>query len=345
MSCYRLFKSVAVFFFAMLMLVGVFESNGQAASLGHYAPSVFNIRDYFLPEEGYYFAQYTPFYHSNTYHDSSGDKVDSIVINPGPGPGVKIDVNAKVNMIVVAPVLIASTDFKILGARYGAFINPTLANSSLSATLTTQTLGGFSSTQANYGWGDMLIQPIWLLWSTEHFDIDLAEGFYAPVGKYDTTKVTVGSNTVTVPSSSNVGLGFWTNQIQTGAAWYPFDNKGTAVVGALTWEVNSKMEHVDLTPGQRLAVNWGASQYLPVTHDQSRLVEVGLTGYDQWQITNDSGSESNNVNDQVHAVGGQLGLTIVPSSVSINFRYLHEYSARDRFMGDWYNLSFAVKAF
>jgi len=212
-------------------------------------------------------------------------------------------------------------------------------------TLTTRTLGGKSVEQTNYAWGDMYVQPIWLLWSTKHFDIDLAEGFYAPVGKYDTTNVTVASTTVTVPSSSNVGMGFWTNQVQTGAAWYPFDNKGTAVAAALTWEVNSKMEHVDLTPGQRLAVNWGASQYLPLTKDQSRLVEVGLTGYDQWQVTNDTGSDSNNVNDQIHAVGGQLGLTIVPSNVAINFRYLHEYSARDRFMGDWYSVSFAVKAF
>jgi hypothetical protein len=211
--------------------------------------------------------------------------------------------------------------------------------------LTTRTLGGKSVDQTNYAWGDMFVEPIWLQWSLKHFDIDFAEGFYAPVGKYDTNNVTVASTTVTVPSSSNVGMGFWTNQMQASTAWYPFDNKGTAVAAALTWEINSKMEHVDLTPGQRLTVNWGASQYLPVTKDLSRLIEVGLTGYDQWQVTNDSGNLADNVNDQIHAVGGQIGYTIVPASVAINFRYLHEYSARDRFMGDWYSVSFAVKAF
>jgi len=345
MSRHFSIRTIGLIAVAVLMLVGIFRSNAQAAALGHYAPAVLNIRDYFLPEEGYYYAQYMPYYHTSTFHDPSGDKVDSIKINPGPGPGVTVPVDAKFNMIVFAPVLMASTDLKILGARYGAFINPTMANSNLSGTLTTRTLGALNVNETNYAWGDMYVQPIWLLWSLPHFDIDLAEGFYAPVGKYDTTNVTFLSKSITVPSSSNVGMGFWTNQVQTGAAWYPFDNKGTAVAAALTWEVNTKMKNVDLTPGQRLTVNWGASQYLPVTKDQSRLIEVGLTGYDQWQVTNDTGSDANNVNDQIHAVGGQIGYTIVPSSAAINFRYLHEYSARDRFMGDWYSVSFAVKAF
>jgi len=335
-------RTIGLIIFSVLMLVNVFSLDVQAAALGHYAPAVLNIRDFFLPEEGYYYAQYMPYYNSGTYHDAGGNKTTSI---QGPVLGKTFPIDAKVSMIVFAPVLIASTDLKVLGARYGAYINPTMANSNLSATLTTRTLGALNVNQTNYAWGDMYVEPIWLQWSLQHFDIDFAEGFYAPVGKYDTTNVTFLSKSITVPSSSNVGMGFWTNQMQASTAWYPFDNKGTAVAAALTWEINSKMEHVALTPGQRLAVNWGASQYLPVTKDQSRLVEVGLTGYDQWQVTNDTGSDANNVNDQIHAVGGQIGYTIVPASVAINFRYLHEYSARDRFMGDWYSVSFAVKAF
>jgi len=115
----------------------------------------------------------------------------------------------------------------------------------------------------------------------------------------------------------------------------------------LTWEANGKMKGIEITPGQRVTDNWGISQYLPLTKDQSRLVEVGFTGYDQWQVTNDTGSEAENgnVHDQAHAIGFQAGLTIVPSSTAINFRFLHEYGSRDRFMGDWYSISYAVKAF
>jgi hypothetical protein len=107
----------------------------------------------------------------------------------------------------------------------------------------------------------MFVAPIWLGWSLKHWDINFIEGFWAPVGKYNTTTATVGPFTRTIPSAGNVGLGFWTNQMETGAAWYPFDNKGTAVVSELTWEYNSKMSGISLTPGQRFTVNWGASQY------------------------------------------------------------------------------------
>jgi hypothetical protein len=81
-----------------------------------------------------------------------------------------------------------------------------------------------------------------------------------------------------------------------------------------------------------------------VTKDQSRLVK-SLSRVDQWQITDDTGSESNTVKDQIHAVGGRIGYAVVPSNFQINFKYMHEYNAEDRFQGDWFNISFVVKAF
>jgi hypothetical protein len=238
------------------------------------------------------------------------------------------------------------TPWKILGAQYGAYIIPAFANTNLSATLSNETLGGDHNIgKTNYAWADMYIQPIWLGWSLPHWDLEFGEGFYAPTGKYNTTTATLGPFTRTIPSSSNVGLGYWTNQMQGGAAWFPFDNKGTSVSGVLTWEANSKMSGISLTPGQILSLNWGALQYLPLTKDQTRLVGIGITGYDQWQVTDDTGSAANGGRGQIHAVGGQLGYVIVPSTFQINFRYLHEFNAVNRFEGDWYGLDFAMKMF
>lgn len=345
MFCRSLIRKIGLIAMTAIMLIGVFISHAQAAALGHYYPAIFNNLDYFVPEPGFYYAQYTPYYTTDTYHDKNGNKVSSIVINPGPGPGVTVNINPDVHMITLAPVLMWSTPWNILGARYGAYIVPTMASANLSASLSNQTLGGTSANQANYAWGDMFFQPIWLDWSLKHWDFSVGEGFYAPVGRYTTTTVTVGPFSRTVPAGSNVGLGFWTNQVQPAVAWFPFDNKGTALTGALTWEVNSKMSGISLTPGQRISVNWGASQFLPLTKDQSHLLQVGFAGYDQWQVTDDTGSQSDTIRDQIHAVGGQIGLAIVPSNFQINFKYMHEYNAEDRFQGDWFNLSFAVKAF
>jgi len=39
------------------------------------------------------------------------------------------------------------------------------------------------------------------------------------------------------------------------------------------------------------------------------------------------------VHDEVHAVGGQLGLTYVPWFASLNLHYFGEFAAQDRFSG------------
>jgi hypothetical protein len=73
------------------------------------------------------------------------------------------------------------------------------------------------------------------------------------------------------------------------------------------------------------------------------LAEIGPAGYSQWQITDDKGSDapSSDVHDQTHAVGAQLGLTVVPWNAALNFHYFHEFSSDDRFQGDVFGLNLA----
>ena len=101
----------------------------------------------------------------------------------------------------------------------------------------------------------------------------------------------------------------------------------------LTYEIHGNKRDFDLTPGQNLTLNWGVSQYLPFVAGESLLMELGAAGYDSWQITDDSGTDARNpsVHDQVHGIGGQLGLTFVPWTASLNVRYMHEVAAEDRF--------------
>ena len=74
-------------------------------------------------------------------------------------------------------------------------------------------------------------------------------------------------------------------------------------------------------------------------------LEVGPAGYSSWQITDDSGSAAANpeVKDEVHAVGGQLGLTYVPWVASLNLHYFGEFAAQDRFQGQVFGVSVAKK--
>jgi hypothetical protein len=164
------------------------------------------------------------------------------------------------------------------------------------------------------------------------------------VGKYDTETATVpGIGPVKTESSDNIGYGFWTNQLQGSGAWYPMDNKGTAVIAALTYEINGKKQGFDLTPGDNLTLNWGISQFLPLRHDMSLVLDLGPAGYDTWQITDDSGSAATTTRDQVHAVGGQLGLTYVPWMASLTAHGFYEYDAENRFQGESFGLNLAKR--
>lgn len=317
----------------------------HGSELGHYAGGLPNIRDLVVPEPGFYGILYNYFYTSNRLNDKNGDEIDSITINPRGGPGVTLDIDIDLDVYVLAPAFLWVSPWKVLGAKYGALISPTFSNMSIGAALSTATGRGVDAETSQFDAGDLYVQPLWLGWTLTHWDFAFAYGFYAPVGKYDTSTLTLPNGaTVTAEAADNIGLGFWTHQLQGVATWYPWAHKATAVLTALTYEIHGDKQDFDLTPGQNLTLNWGISQFLPLSKDQKLLLEAGLTGYSSWQITEDSGSDAtNDVHDEVHAVGGQLGLTYVPWGTSLNTHYFGEFAAEDRFQGHVFGVSLAKK--
>jgi hypothetical protein len=331
---------------ALILLLGLafITRTTYGGEIGHFGPGVPNIRDFVVPEPGFYGVLYNYFYSTDRLNDSDGDEIDTITLNPGGGPGVTLDVDLDVDVYVLAPTLIWVSPWKILGAKYGAYISPTFSNSSVGASLATATGAGLDAETSQFNVGDLFVQPLWLGWTLTHWDFAFGYGFYAPIGKYDTSTVTLpGGATATAEAADNIGLGFWTHQLQGAATWYPWANKATAVLTALTYEIHGVKEDFDLTPGQNLTWNWGISQFLPLRKDQTLLLEAGVTGYSSWQITDDSGSDALNpsVHDEVHAVGGQLGLTYAPWVASLNVHYFGEFAAQDRFQGQSFGLSLA----
>ena len=320
-------------------------SSARAGEIGHFAGGFLNIRDYLVPDPGIYCGVYNYFYTTDRVNNSNGNQVKSITINPpGGGPGTTLGVSVKVDMYVVAPTLIWVTDIKPLGIKYGALIAPNFANANLNAAISSAAGHGGSMENGSFGAGDMLVQPLWLGKTLDHWDFAFAYGFYAPIGKYSTDNVTLPSGSVVKAESvDNIGFGFWTQQLQGAAAWYPWADKRMAVTTALTYEINGKKEDFDLTPGDNLTLNWGISQILPLKKEHTLLLEVGPAGYDTWQITDDSGGAASTVRDQVHAVGGQLGLIYLPWHTAMTFHAFYEYAAVDRFQGESYGLSLTKK--
>ena len=328
--------------FSLLGTVGP----ASAGSVDHYNPGVMNIRDYLVPEPGLYAVVYNYFYTSDRLNDANGNQASSVTINPGPGPGVTLNVNPNVDMYALVPTLIWISPWNLGGVKYGAYIAPVFANASIEAEVSSLHGSGRSVSSSTFAPGDLFMQPVWLGYTLTNWDFALAYGFYAPVGRYNTETVTLPIvGPVTTTSPSNIGLGYWTQQFQGAAAWYPWADKRMAVMATLTYQLNSEKQGINLTPGQHLTLNWGISEYLPLTKDEKLLIEVGPAGYDDWQVTDDTGNAARNasVHDQVHGVGGQIGLTYVPWNAALNFHAFHEYSAIDRLQGTAFDLSLAIK--
>ncbi|MFH1037306.1 MAG: transporter [PVC group bacterium] len=298
-----------------------------AGELGHFNPGVPNIRDFFVPTPGFYYIQYNFYYTSDIYKNRHGRSVKSV------GSGLAaIDIDVDLDLFVIVPMLTWVSPWEVLGARWGAYVAPVFGNTSFGAALDTEIGRGRHIKESQFAPGDLYLQPIWLGWPLRHWDFVLGYGLYAPVGRYENGAV------------DNVGLGFWTNQFQGAVAWYPWENRGTAVTAAVTYEINSKKEKTDITPGSHLTLNWGVSQYLPLS-GEDLLLEAGLLGYDQWKVTDDTGDDLllESARDQIHAAGVQIGLTYAPWPAYLTFKYLAEYSARARFEGNVFNLSFLIK--
>ena len=330
----------------LIALFGAITS-ANAGSADHYTPGVMNIRDLIVPAPGLYGIVYNYFYTSDQFNDANGNAVNSITIKLGPGPGLTLKPNVNFESYALSPMLIWVAPWKPGGVRYGAYIAPTFANSSIDAEISSLNDRGINAgTTSSFGVGDLFVEPIWLGYTLEHWDLSLGYGFYAPVGRYNTVTVRLPIvGPVTTTASDNIGFGFWTHQIQGAAAWYPWADQRMAVMAALTYQINSSKEGIDVTPGQHLTLNWGISEYLPLTKDQKLLLEVGPSGYDDWQITDDSGSAARNptVHQEVHAAGGQVGLTYVPWNAQLIFHAFYEYSATARLQGSAYDVSLTFK--
>src|SRR5215831_12499921 len=72
-------------------------------------------------------------------------------------------------------------------------------------------------------------------------------------------------------------------------------------------------------------MEWGVGQIIPLKKALSRLAQVGVTGYDQWQVTANQGSTANFPYYSMHAIGLQTNFIAPGKGFSAFFKYLPEY--------------------
>ncbi|HTS43039.1 MAG TPA: transporter [Puia sp.] len=306
---------------------------------GHYIPGFINVRDYADPSpiSGLIVIDYNDYQYGNKFYGKDGNQVTKIT---GPG-NTSIDLNPDVNGYINAPMVLWASKGKVLGATYfGGLslpivtVNANLAYSRIGIIDSIHHSGNISGSVS--GISDLSVMPIYLSWGLKNLDLTAGWMVYAPTGKY------------ILGGSDNTGLGFWSNVIQGFAYWYPEKVKGQAskalaiMIGG-SFELTSKIVSTDVKPGNRFSLDYGISQYL------SNNLEVGVYGGNNWQISQDKGSNvywDTSVKDKLGVVGFQLGYWVWANRLEAVGKYGWNYSAVQRFEQSMFmlNLIFVTNA-
>jgi hypothetical protein len=312
-------------FVAVTLSMAVPASAQVASPLqsGHYTPAMMNVRDLVQPPPGLSLVWYNTFTSSGSFIDRDGNKFSSIELselNPAL-PDISLDLG--LNAYAAAPTVFWASPFRILGgARYMAGFSPSYVSAEISIVSERAGLANPDTSIVRRqkdrvsGFSDLFVTPLGLSWGWEKWELTTMYSFYAPTGKYATG------------DPESIGLGFWTHQLLARAYYYPRPDRSTALTLGLVGEFNGKIDDVDVTPGDRLTLEWGLSQYF------SERFEVTIQGAHNWQVTDDGGDEvywDPGFHDRKSTVAFGATYWALPQKLAITGKYAFDFAVRQRF--------------
>jgi hypothetical protein len=311
-----------------------------AQQKGQWVPGQFGLNAGVIPDPGITYANLAANYSADRLNNSNGDRILQNVTGT-------YSFWADENIIYYVP------KHKILGGYFMPYIAINVANGSVVAALLPLLPGlggsGINLNAGGSGFADTYVQVVNMGWHLLEDRVDFTTGysFTAPTGRY------------TAGASDNVGSGYWGNDITSGTTFYITKNKGTSANLATDWEIHGQKTVASpvtgqlskITPGQAFTAEWGIGQVLPLKKDLSQLAQLGLVGYDQWQVTSNGGNylvagipvaASRVPYYSVHGIGVQANYILPANDLAFFFKYYNEYSAKARpegrtfvFGGSW----------
>jgi len=280
------------------LLLSVFLTAVPAAYAvnGHYVPGVEGIRGGSVPPPGLYYRGYVVNYSGDNLIDGGGDAV--------PGSNTA-DISA------FASRLIWITDKQLLGAQYGAEVIAMYTDVSLDFT-------ALGVDDDEKGWGDIFVAPLILTWREKEWDASVELGYWFDTGDFDPTK----------PAST--GKGFGNTMISVGGTRHLNADQTWSLSAISRYEIKAKQDKTNVTPGDSWLVEWALSHRLPSG------LELGLAGYNGWQLEKNSGVAPGAPNPKIekHAIGAEVGYFWPSFGLALNGAYYNEYGNKATTEGD-----------
>ncbi len=199
-------------------------------------------------------------------------------------------------VVALANRLVWISNTKFLGADFGMeTIVPVLG--------TSLTINAAGISESKTGFGDVYLGPLVLGWHGARWDAVAAAGLW------------LDSASSATPASPGKG---YKSVMLTGGATYYFDAAKTISGSALMRFENNSEKSGGFKPGNQVSLEWGVAKVIGP-------VQVGLVGYDQVQVSDDSGPGASSDRSSRHAIGAEVVLPILSAGVFLKAAAYKEY--------------------
>jgi len=294
--------------FGVLSVVVLCLASLSAQQKGQWAPGQYGLNAGVIPVPGFTYMNLAMNYSAGQLNDSLGNRLPNLT--------------GTYSFWLDENVFMFVPNKKILGGYFAPYANVNIANGNLVAVLT---LPSLKTTGGGAGLADTFVAPVNFGWHFSRLDFNAGYAFTAPTGSYS------------AGASNNVGSGYWGHNFISGSTFYITKDKGTSANLFMVWEGHGEKTTAvgtKATPGQAFTTEWGIGQILPLDKKtMSRLLQVGFVGYDQWQVSANSGTigqiqASSLPYYSAHALGLQTNYISMKTGLNFFFKYYDEISAK-----------------
>lgn len=278
-----------------------------AAETNHYPNGTSGILGGSVPGPGEYYVMYNLLYRADELKDAKRNNVRT----PG-GTDIGFEATAFANVHRFIQV----TDYKLLGAEFSWNVAVPIVYKDVE-------ISAYAVQDGNLGIGDLNIEPLVLEWRGAHGDFGVGYGLFAPTGERSDAQPALP------------GKDYWTHYAIVAGTWF-FDPERTTHASFLSrYEWHGERDGRDLTPGNDFSVEWGIGKSLGT-------LTLGVSGFAQWQMTQDSGTDADRpaLKDRVFGIGPELHYFFPDHGFGVQLRHWREFGAKDRSEGSFTTLTF-----
>jgi len=212
----------------------------------------------------------------------------------------------------------------LLGGRYTIGTAIPFGYAGIDGALTGPRGGRLEFSDDSFDLSDIAIIPLQMNWSTGKWSFRLWESIVAPTGGYDAS----GSD------FANLGRNYWSFDTVGAVTWFNPDS-GTEMSIAPGVMFNTENPDTDYETGTEFHVDFVANQFI------SETFALGLRGYYYSQLTGDSGAGATLGDFESESFALGPGLVWTVGRFTVLGKWLHDFSADNRFESDYVTLTVA----